>query len=82
MFVAPEFRLGWEPEMRIAVTIGIRPGELAQGTMIAISILLASVSLLDWRPDRHARHCRDRFVAGCDPLGRDGVEAALPPTSQ
>jgi hypothetical protein len=26
VFVAPEFRLGWEPETRIAVTIGIRPG--------------------------------------------------------
>lgn len=25
VFVAPEFRLGWEPESRIAVTIGIRP---------------------------------------------------------
>ena len=24
MFVAPEFRLGWEPETRIAVTIGMR----------------------------------------------------------
>ena len=24
MFVAPEFRLGWEPESRIAVTIGVR----------------------------------------------------------
>ena len=24
MFVAPEFRLGWEPEARIAVTIGMR----------------------------------------------------------
>jgi hypothetical protein len=24
MFVAPEFRLGWEPESRIAVTIGMR----------------------------------------------------------
>jgi hypothetical protein len=23
-FVAPEFRLGWEPERRIAVTIGTR----------------------------------------------------------
>ena len=28
VFVAPEFRLGWEPETRIAVTIGIRPGSL------------------------------------------------------
>ena len=26
VFVAPEFRLGWEPETRMAVTIGIRPG--------------------------------------------------------
>ncbi|MET0214311.1 MAG: hypothetical protein ABW292_14970, partial [Vicinamibacterales bacterium] len=26
VFVAPEFRPGWEPEARIAVTIGIRPG--------------------------------------------------------
>ena len=26
VFVAPEFRMGWEPETRIAVTIGIRPG--------------------------------------------------------
>ena len=25
VFIAPEFRLGWEPESRIAVTIGIRP---------------------------------------------------------
>ena len=24
LFVAPEFRLGWEPESRIAVTIGVR----------------------------------------------------------
>jgi len=24
MFVAPEFRLGWEPESRLAVTIGVR----------------------------------------------------------
>lgn len=24
LFVAPEFRLGWEPEVRIAVTVGIR----------------------------------------------------------
>ena len=24
VFVAPEFRLGWEPETRIAVTIGMR----------------------------------------------------------
>jgi hypothetical protein len=24
MFVAPEFRLGWEPETRIAITIGMR----------------------------------------------------------
>ena len=24
MFIAPEFRLGWEPETRIAVTIGMR----------------------------------------------------------
>jgi hypothetical protein len=25
VFVAPEFRLGWEPETRIAVIVGIRP---------------------------------------------------------
>ena len=25
-FVAPEFRLGWEPEMRFVTTIGFRPG--------------------------------------------------------
>jgi hypothetical protein len=25
VFIAAEFRLGWEPESRIAVTIGIRP---------------------------------------------------------
>lgn len=25
VFIAPEFRLGWEPESRIAMTIGIRP---------------------------------------------------------
>jgi len=25
VFIAPEFRLGWEPESRIAVTMGIRP---------------------------------------------------------
>ena len=32
VFVAPEFRLGWEPETRIAVTIGIRPGGTAPET--------------------------------------------------
>jgi hypothetical protein len=25
VFIAPEFRLGWEPESRIAMMIGIRP---------------------------------------------------------
>ena len=24
LFIAPEFRLGWEPEMRIGVTVGVR----------------------------------------------------------
>jgi hypothetical protein len=24
VFIAPEFRLGWEPETRIAVTVGMR----------------------------------------------------------
>ena len=26
MFIAPEVRVGWEPEVRIAVTLGVRPG--------------------------------------------------------
>ena len=56
VFVAPEFRLGWEPETRIAVTIGIRPGgrPKRQVTPRAEPVPLRSESIPTHREDERS----------------------------